>query len=77
MDLTAANLLEIWDLFSEFVPNSKKGDIAIKFVKILIDQDIEFDEIYELKGEDEYLDDAIDMLDSGASVDSYEEDEDQ
>lgn len=75
MDLTAANLLEIWDLFSDFVPNSKKTDIAIKFVKILIDQDIEFDEIYELRGEDEYIDDAIDILEGSAHTESYEEDE--
>lgn len=76
MDLTAANLLEIWDLFSDFVPNSKKSDIAIKFIKTLVDQDIEFDEINELRGEDEYLDDAIDLLEGSSPVDSYDEDED-
>jgi len=75
MDLTAANLLEIWDLFSDIVPNSKKGDIAIKFIKTLVDQDIEFDEINELRGEDEYLDDAIDLLEGSTSSDSYDEDE--
>jgi hypothetical protein len=76
MDLTAANLLEIWDLFSDFVTNSKKPDIAIKFIKILVDQDVDFDVLNELRGDDEYLDDAIDMLDGSSTVESYDDDDD-
>lgn len=68
MELTAANLLEIWDLFSDYVPSAKKNDTAIKFVKTLIDQDVDIKDLEELRGEDDNLDYALDSFSTGADL---------
>ena len=69
MDLTAAGLLEIWDVFADYVPSAKKNDIAIRFIKTLIDQDIEIEDLEELRGEDDHLDYALDSFASGVDLD--------
>lgn len=72
MDITVAGLLELWDLFSDYVPTGKKNDIAVKFVKILIDQDIEITDLEELRGEDDHLDYALDSFAGSSDLDDEE-----
>ena len=70
MEITAAGLLEVWDLFLDYIPQgAKKNDLAIKFIKTLIDQDIDITELEELRGEDDNLDYALDSFSGGMDQD--------
>ena len=76
MEITAASLLEIWDLFSDYVPAAKQNDTAVKFIKTLIDADIEIEDLEELRGEDDHIDYALDSFSSHSESDEdfeYEE----
>lgn len=68
-------LLDIWDLFSDHIQSSKKNDIAIKFFEILINNDIDLDDLEDLRGEDVNIDFALDHLDNSV-IDEEEEYED-
>ena len=75
MEITAAGLLEVWDLFIDYVPSGKRNDTAVKFVKTLVDQDIDIEDLEELRGEDDHLDHALDSFsNSGDSDDDGYED---
>ena len=78
MEITTSSVLEIWDMFSEHAPAGKRNDLAVKFLKLFVDQDIDIDELDELRGEDVHLDHALDTLGGGADydeefVEEYEE----
>lgn len=77
MDISENSVLEIWELFSEQLPLSKRQDMAIRFVRILLEQDIDVDDLDEIRGEDEYIDHALDHLgdqeDDDYPDDRYEE----
>ena len=75
MEINAMVLLDIWDLFSDHIPSSKKNDIAIKFFEILINNDIDLDDLEDLRGEDSNIDFALDHLDN-LVIDKDEEHED-
>lgn len=72
MDITVAGLLELWDLFSDYVPTAKKNDVAVKFIKTLVDQDMDITDLEELRGEDDHLDHALDTFSGGADLDEDE-----
>lgn len=69
MEITVAGLLEIWDVFSDYLPSAKKNEIATRFIKTLIDQDIEIEDLEEFRGEDDHIDFALDSFSSGADPD--------
>lgn len=67
-------IMEIWDLFIEHVPDKSKDIIANQYVEYLINQDIELEVLESLIGNDDYLDDAIEeALEEEAY---YQDDED-
>lgn len=75
MDLNGALILEFWEVMVEYLPSGKKEDAANRLVKIFADKGMDTDEFQSIKGEDSYLDSAIDnMLDR--SDDDYEFDYD-
>jgi len=71
MEITTSSVLEIWDMFSEFLPPAKRNDMAVKFIKSFIDQDVDLDDLDELKGEDIHLDHALDTLSTGFDNEDY------
>lgn len=69
-------IIEIWDLFKEYIP-AKNMDIAANhFVDFLVDKDVDTDTLESLQGLDNHLDDAIKaLLREEAGYDDDEEDE--
>jgi hypothetical protein len=62
MEITEAVLLEIWELFSDYIAVNKRNDVAAKFLQILVEHEIEPDDLETLRGEDEHLDYALDEI---------------
>ena len=60
MDLVASVVLDIWELVIEYIPSSRKEDVANKMIKIFADKGLDEDDFKSIKGEDTYLDAAID-----------------
>lgn len=60
MEISEESVLEIWEVFVDHLPASKRNDIAVRFIKILMDQDIGVDDLDNLRGEDEHMDHALD-----------------
>jgi hypothetical protein len=70
-------IIEIWDLFKEYIPAKQMEIVATQFVNFLADHDdVDDDTISSLQGLDNNLDIAIkEFLDEGGA-DDYEEEED-
>lgn len=70
MDIPESSVLEIWEMFVEHLPASKRTDLALRFIKHLIEHDVELDDLDDIRGEDEHIDHALDVL--GSEDDDYE-----
>lgn len=62
MELNGALVLEFWEFLVEYLPSSKKEDVANKLVKIFADKGMDSHEFESIRGEDSYLDAAIDNV---------------
>ena len=62
MEITEENILEIWEMFCELIPASKRNDLAIRYIKLILDQDIELSDLEDIRGEDEHLDHAFEYF---------------
>ena len=69
--MEAQMLTDLWNLMKAYVPAKDKSIVAEKFVDICMDNGIEDDEIKELLGHDDELDEAIQY-----NLDVEDEDED-
>jgi len=77
-------IIEVWDVFKEYISDKNKETAANHFVDFLLGKDVDSATLKALVGYDTYLDDAIDIIVSGdeeAAEDeeddwSYDEDED-
>lgn len=74
MEISSESMLEIWEMFSEHLPPAKRDQLALRFVKILMDHDVEISDIEDIRGEDEHLDHALEHLES---LDDEDEDDDE
>lgn len=69
-------IIEIWDVFKEYVSDKNKEMAANQFVDFLIGKDIDTDVLNGLLGYDQYLDDAIELaLDSEESYEEFDEED--
>ena len=62
MELSEETVLDIWEMFVEHLPASKRNDLAVRFLTIFADQEIELTDLEDIRGEDEHLDHAFDIL---------------
>ena len=69
-------IIEIWDIFREYIPEKSRETAATQFVDFLVGQDVETDTFESLLGFDPNLDIAIKLVLDEDSEDDYEEDED-
>ena len=74
MDITSESVLEMWEMFSEHLPPAKRDQIATRFIKILLDQEISIADFENIRGEDEHLDSAFEHFDEDVD-ESYGDDE--
>jgi hypothetical protein len=64
-------IIEIWDVFKEYISDKNKETAANHFVDMLIGKDVDASVLKSLIGYDSYLDDAITL----ATEDEVEDDE--
>lgn len=75
MELNGTLVLDCWEIIVEYLPTAKKEDVANRLVKIFADKGLDSNEFESIRGEDSYIDTAIDnVLDRGD--DDYEYDYD-
>ena len=65
--------MEIWDLMCDSVPVNKRNDTALKFIRIIVEQDVDISDLNEIRGEDEHLDFALDELSTDSDEADYDE----
>jgi hypothetical protein len=58
MDISV--VLDIWETVVDYIPASKREDVANKVVRVFSEQGLDHDDFLEIKGEDSYIDTAID-----------------
>jgi hypothetical protein len=71
-----SQIIEIWDVFKEYVPDKNKEVAANHYVDFLLGKDVEFSVLEGLLGFDHYLDSAIDLVLEDARSDDESEDDD-
>jgi len=67
-------IIGIWDVFKEYIPEKNKDTAANHFVDFLVGQDIESSVLQGLVGYDTHLDDAIELV-LGDEVEEEEEED--
>ena len=60
MHVSATLLLEVWEVVSELLPNNNREDMARKLLNIFADKGMDKDDFESIRGDDEYIDSAID-----------------
>jgi hypothetical protein len=75
-------IIEVWDVFKEYISDKNKETAASHFVDMLIGKDVETGVLKSIMGYDAYLDDAItlataDEIDEDFEEDDYNYDEDE
>ena len=72
MHVSATLLLEVWEAVSELLPNNKREDMARKLLNIFADKGMDKDDFESIRGDDEYIDSAIDSQYTG-EVEDYDD----
>jgi len=77
MEMSEDQLIDLWDIFSEYVPKTNKEQLAMQYVKWAQDNGVEEDILYALGAEDPYLGEAVEDLQGkrGDDVDDWDDDE--
>ena len=71
-------IIEIWDIFKEYIPEKTREIAANQFVDFLVGKDVEASVLQSLVGYDTFLDDAIHLvLDEEESFEDEESDSDE
>lgn len=67
-------IMEVWDLFREYIPEKNREMAANQYVDFLLGKDISVDDLSAYTGYDPHLDEAIKSVTDDEN--SYEDDED-
>jgi hypothetical protein len=70
-------LIDLWDIFSEYVPKANKEQLAMQYVKWCQDNGVDEDVLYAVGSEDPYLEEAVEDLQGkrGDEVEDWDEDD--
>lgn len=60
--MQSSAVLELWDLFQEYVPAAKKSQAAQDIVRVFAEQGLDIRWFDDIIGEDEVLDTAISLV---------------
>ena len=77
MEMSEDQLIDLWDIFSEYVPKTNKEQLAMQYVKWAQDNGVEEDILYALGAEDPYLGEAVEDLQGKRSDDEDDWDDDE
>jgi hypothetical protein len=67
-------IMDIWDMFKEYVPEKNREGAATHYVDFLVGQDVDAETLQGLLGYDQHLDLAIESI---VELDKDDEDEDE
>lgn len=70
-------IADIWNIISDNIPDSKKGDIAQEYLNTLIDYGVSESVLEGLFGIDTYLDQALEYIIDDDEIEEDEEDHDE
>lgn len=62
MELDAKTIADLWSTMKEYVPANKREELALNFLTVLVDNDVEIEDREDLRGVDDDLDTAMDEL---------------
>lgn len=68
-------IIEVWDVFKEYITEKNKDTAAHHFVDFLIGKDVDISVLKALVGYDTHLDDAIDLVTSNDNEDENRDEE--
>jgi len=72
MEVDSKLVAELWETVKDLIPAAKREDVALSFLEVFQDHDVEIEDLDELRGADDDLDAAIDEL--YGDSEEYEED---
>lgn len=55
-------IIEVWDIFKEYVPEKSRDMVANQYVDFLLGKDVELSTLESLRGYDDHLDEAIELV---------------
>ncbi len=62
MEIDAKLIAELWETVKDLIPASKRDDVALEFMSVFEDNDVEIHDMDALRGADDSLDSALDEL---------------
>ena len=76
-EMSEDQLIDLWDIFSEYVPKANKEQLAMQYVKWCQDNGVDEDVLYAVGAEDPYLGEAVEDLQGkrGDEVEDWDEDD--
>ena len=69
MEINAKLIAELWETVKDLIPASKRDDVALEFLSVFEENDVEIHELDSLRGADDSLDAALDELYGDVDVD--------
>jgi hypothetical protein len=69
-------IIEVWDVFKEYISDKNKETAANHFVDFLLGKDVDTATLKAIVGYDTYLDDAINIIVSGEEESAEDEEDD-
>jgi len=61
-EMSEDQLIDLWDIFSEYVPKANKEQLAMQYVKWCQDNGVDEDVLYAVGAEDPYLGEAVEDI---------------
>jgi len=68
-------IIEIWDVFKEYIADKNKETAANHFVDYLLGKDVEISVLKSLVGYDTHLDEAIELVAGDEQEDDYDDED--
>jgi hypothetical protein len=73
MEIDAKTVADLWETIKEYVPAAKREELAVAFLTVFQDNDVDIEDIEELKDVDDDLDSALsELFDDELDEEEYE-----
>lgn len=72
MEIDAKTVADLWETVKEYVPANKREELALAFLTVLVDNDVDIEDYEDLKDVDDDLENAInELFDDGYEDEDY------
>ena len=69
MEIDAKIIAELWETVKDLIPAGKRDDVALEFIGVFEENDVEIHDLDSLRGADDSLDSALDELYGDVDID--------